>query len=350
MEKKLSLTIGIPMYNHAGTISTTLDSIFVQMPEIADLVDLEVLVVDNCSTDNSSDIVRNFCIKYPETLKYHKNEKNIGMQRNFNRVFEVATKEYVWLLGDDKLCPDSIKYLLSVFHNSSLKPMVLMAKVKMVSNISKDDGIALYTPAVSGQNFFCQDVYDLVILKKQSCLILSSISATIINRAEWLSYSDLVDYDDNLYPHYEIGCRIVQHKPIVLIDKILVVVTASSATSRGVNGDYHVKAAGQCALIVKNVFGNYDILTDQDKAAIIREVTGSFNTNYRAVKNPKQFIADIIEIDFFFLFLSKNDRLLLLIFNIISSMLPPKMLNLLLMKFLMKRVLKAALKNYARYE
>ena len=49
-QKKISLTIGIPMYNHEKTIHTTLDSILYQLDEIKNLFELEILISDNCST------------------------------------------------------------------------------------------------------------------------------------------------------------------------------------------------------------------------------------------------------------------------------------------------------------
>ena len=53
MKKKISLTRGIPMYNHEKTIHTTLDSILYQLDEIKNLFELEILISDNCSTDAS---------------------------------------------------------------------------------------------------------------------------------------------------------------------------------------------------------------------------------------------------------------------------------------------------------
>jgi glycosyltransferase involved in cell wall biosynthesis len=60
-----------------------------------------VCVSDNCSTDETEEIVRR--AEANIDIKYQKNPKNDGAARNFLSVVAMAEGEFIWLLGDDDL-------------------------------------------------------------------------------------------------------------------------------------------------------------------------------------------------------------------------------------------------------
>jgi glycosyltransferase involved in cell wall biosynthesis len=64
-------------------------------------VDFEVCVSDNCSADDTPDVVQ--AAQASIGIKYCRNEQNVGVARNFLRVVAMADGEFVWLLGDDDL-------------------------------------------------------------------------------------------------------------------------------------------------------------------------------------------------------------------------------------------------------
>lgn len=63
---------------------------------------LNILVIDNNSTDSTPQIVKNFQKDHPN-LSYHKNPHNIGLGANIARALDMANQEYMWLLGDDDI-------------------------------------------------------------------------------------------------------------------------------------------------------------------------------------------------------------------------------------------------------
>ena len=71
---KLSLSIIIPVYNGADVMGDTIKSILSQ-----DYKDFDLILVNDCSTDNSEEVIKSF--KDPR-IKYFKNEKNLGYSRN----------------------------------------------------------------------------------------------------------------------------------------------------------------------------------------------------------------------------------------------------------------------------
>ena len=97
------LSICIPTYNRAAYLPALLDSIFAQ-----NTGDVEVVISDNASTDNTREIVK----KYPG-ISYHGSGKNLGFDANVLRVVSLACGKYCWLLGDDDaLAEGAIAYLL----------------------------------------------------------------------------------------------------------------------------------------------------------------------------------------------------------------------------------------------
>lgn len=116
MENKFLLTIAIPTYNRALFLDKSLDKICKQIVGFEDCI--ELLVSDNCSTDNTKEVVLKYINKGFQIV-YNKNHVNLGMDGNFIYCFENAKGEYVWLLGDDDfLDENTIPYLISNLRNN----------------------------------------------------------------------------------------------------------------------------------------------------------------------------------------------------------------------------------------
>lgn len=104
------LSICIPTYNRAQYLKESLD---ILLPQLLPLkADVEVLVSDNCSTDNTQEVVERAQAQYSIDLAYTKNEKNIGGNNNMVKVVARAKGEYVYIMGDDDyLSPDFLAIL-----------------------------------------------------------------------------------------------------------------------------------------------------------------------------------------------------------------------------------------------
>ena len=96
MEQKPLVTIGIPVYNGAKTIRTTLDSVVAQT-----FRDFVAVISDNASDDSTPDICKEYA-KLDDRIKYHRQKKNIGLFENFYHLLNTAQTElFVWLAADD---------------------------------------------------------------------------------------------------------------------------------------------------------------------------------------------------------------------------------------------------------
>lgn len=112
MKENKILTIAIPTYNRAPFLEESLERITKQIKGFEN--EVELLISDNCSSDNTSDIVKKFMCD-GVSLKYNRNFTNLGMDGNFVYCFKNATAKYVWILGDDDyLAEGTISKLLDV--------------------------------------------------------------------------------------------------------------------------------------------------------------------------------------------------------------------------------------------
>lgn len=108
----------MPVYNYARYLDEALESVFSQS-RIPD----EVIVVDDCSTDNPKEI----CDKYPQ-VKYIKHKKNKGLAAARNTGVAAATSDYCFSFdADDILRPDAVKELLALARPKTIVTGGLMA-------------------------------------------------------------------------------------------------------------------------------------------------------------------------------------------------------------------------------
>lgn len=90
------LSIGLPVYNGSLHIREAVGSLLAQ-----DVADLELVICDNASTDDTAAICAEF-VQADERVRYYRNPKNIGAAANFNRAFsECHGKFFMWGSHDD---------------------------------------------------------------------------------------------------------------------------------------------------------------------------------------------------------------------------------------------------------
>ena len=93
--KEELVSIIMPAFNCEDFIGTTLDSVINQSYK-----NWEVIIVDDCSTDNTVDVVQEY-IKKDNRIKYHKLEKNSGAAVARNKAVDLASGKYMAFLDSD---------------------------------------------------------------------------------------------------------------------------------------------------------------------------------------------------------------------------------------------------------
>jgi len=104
------VSICIPTYNRAWMVGRAIGSALGQTYR-----NIEVIVVDNASTDATDEVVAAFSDK---RLKYVKNDRNLGLFGNFNRCIELAQGEFIHILhSDDYIDPEFTQTSIRFFLN-----------------------------------------------------------------------------------------------------------------------------------------------------------------------------------------------------------------------------------------
>jgi glycosyltransferase involved in cell wall biosynthesis len=139
------LTIAVPTFNRAQDLMLLLQSIQSEFPLVQD-VDIEVLVVNNASTDETDHIANSFSKSIPG-FRYIKNETNVGMAANFIKCLRESTGKYTWMIGDDEfLEPGALRTVMDSIAEYGNKALYLF-------NYSSEPFPAgdCYLQAVNGQ-------------------------------------------------------------------------------------------------------------------------------------------------------------------------------------------------------
>lgn len=115
-DKQPILSICIPTYNRADILRNNLKIISEQLNENR-TNEVEIIVSDNCSPDNTQEVVANMQ-KLGLPIEYNRNAENIGADGNFLKSMNIASGKYVYLLGDDDFfAPNAIGRLLEILRD-----------------------------------------------------------------------------------------------------------------------------------------------------------------------------------------------------------------------------------------
>lgn len=107
------VSIGMPVYNGEKYIRQALDSLLAQ-----DFKDFELIISDNASTDCTAEICQKYLVR-DQRIKYHRNNINLGLWENFNKVLTLARGLYfMWAACDDIWEPSYISKLIKIIESN----------------------------------------------------------------------------------------------------------------------------------------------------------------------------------------------------------------------------------------
>ncbi len=120
------VTICIPTFNDVGVVRDALGSALRQTYR-----PLEILVIDNHSTDGTWDVV-NAHSAHDARVRCLRQERNIGMAANFNTCIEAAAGEFLLLLcSDDVLTPNAVSLLAEALYEHPNATLVAGARIEV---------------------------------------------------------------------------------------------------------------------------------------------------------------------------------------------------------------------------
>lgn len=110
------LTVAIPTYNRAPKLARVLDVLSGQIREAGLAERISILISDNCSTDDTPEVIRRFAAANKDLrIAAYRQERNIGIARNLWWLYEQTMSDYCWYFADDDvLKPGAVSKISAV--------------------------------------------------------------------------------------------------------------------------------------------------------------------------------------------------------------------------------------------
>lgn len=125
----MKVSIIVPVYNSSNYLRACLDSLVNQT-----LSDIEIIAIDDASSDNSLAILEEYQKKYKNLIKVLKNNKNIGQSATRNKGIKIAKGDYIGFLDSD----DYVNYnMYKTMYEGAVKnnyPEIVITGLNFVKN------------------------------------------------------------------------------------------------------------------------------------------------------------------------------------------------------------------------
>ena len=150
--KKTSVIV--PIYNAEKYLARCLDSILIQADE-----NVELILINDGSTDKSEEIIKTYLGKYKSSIKYIKKE-NSGVANSRNVGLEKATGEYIIFVDSDDYIDKDLFKKLEQYMNQSID----IIKYKAIIETEEEEEIGQYEgptfDTTSGEEAFSKLCFD----------------------------------------------------------------------------------------------------------------------------------------------------------------------------------------------
>lgn len=110
--KQPLISIGLPVYNAEWHLEASLRSLLAQ-----DYSNFEIIISDNHSTDATASICKRFA-QLDNRIRFYQNEENLGMFKNFNKVFDLSRGDFfMWAGAHDLWARHFLRTCLETLHS-----------------------------------------------------------------------------------------------------------------------------------------------------------------------------------------------------------------------------------------
>jgi glycosyltransferase involved in cell wall biosynthesis len=157
-------------YNQGEYINEAISSVIVQNLDF----DWELLIGDDCSTDNTELVVKKWVEKYPQNIFYVRRNENIGLHANYVDLVKRSQGKYIGLLEADDFWIDSNKCKIQIQLMES-NPQIAWCFTN--GNVIDENGgisqeIRYTLPEVFNLNFYLENFFNplnnTIIFRKSS--------------------------------------------------------------------------------------------------------------------------------------------------------------------------------------
>ena len=271
--KELKFSVCMPVYNGEKIVEPTIRSILNQSFD-----NFELIIVDDCSEDKSSEVIKNIKDK---RIKYFRNEKNLGYSGNIEKCRQKASGDIIYLMGQDDIMADDT--LLNTYF----------------AFVSNDDIGAVTRPYY----WFDEDINSPVRIKKQlnpdrdEIITIKDNPQKIVKMFETLDqlsglayrrkYMDLPFHKDIFPCHVYPFASIFKKHPVVFLKDYNIAVRISTSQTRSLSSIYEKSPIKTWEEMFDNVF--YEKNFQKIKKYLIKNFVAVNYVGLVQIKNYAKF-------------------------------------------------------------
>lgn len=145
------VSVIIPVYNSSKTIEKTIESVLSQS-----YADFEIIIIDDCSTDNSFEIIQELS-KNDNRIILYRNQKNLGVAKTRNVGISMAKGEFISFLDSDDIWKSSkLEKQLEYIKQKNVD--ICYTSYEMVNNNETDSVIRMVPKEISYKGLLKENV------------------------------------------------------------------------------------------------------------------------------------------------------------------------------------------------
>lgn len=189
--KNPKVSVIIPAYNVQDYIAECVESIIKQ-----NIRDIEIICVDDCSTDDTNSILKKYAKKH-KNIKIYKNVENGGLAKTRNVGIEKATGDYLLFVdGDDTLQEKTVSELIQYVRKYNADIIMFDAYCKFESQELYDEALVRYYHRENPYAYSTScDILSRMIMNNDLC----DSACLMMIKASWLRNAGVLFEEGKIY-------------------------------------------------------------------------------------------------------------------------------------------------------
>lgn len=181
---QIRISVVIPAYNREKTIRSCIESVLTQT-----YAPFEVVVVDDCSSDTTVDIVKSIA---DERVRCYTLEYNSGAQAARNYGIRQAQGDWIAFQDSDDLwCPEKLERQIQCLADNKLSPYTVIHTSAYLHNVDTGEMKIMTLPIVDGDNVYKQlltvpgPLFPTLLVSKEALARISYLDEAVPSYQEW---------------------------------------------------------------------------------------------------------------------------------------------------------------------
>ncbi|HAH21483.1 MAG: hypothetical protein A2Y00_03575 [Omnitrophica WOR_2 bacterium GWF2_43_52] len=209
MNTEHKVYIAMPTYNGENFLAQAITSVLEQT-----FTDWELHIVDDCSKDKTEEIALSF--KHKEIF-FHKNSKNLGLVRNFNKSLAYCRSEYIsFFHQDDIMKPENLEKKIAVLKKNPNVGFV-HSNIELIDEGSNPLGIPWFKNKSYDTIEKGREVFNS-LWQQGNRIILPSVLIRSLCIKEWGGFDERLPYTCD----YELFMRMAYHYDVAYLHERLI--------------------------------------------------------------------------------------------------------------------------------